>query len=60
MQNLNIQVSKLDVLTELRLYVGASIPQDKAKGLTYPSADLKQRIKTQVKSLALIHYDLIQ
>ena len=31
MWNLKIQVSKLDPTTELRLYVGASIPKDKTK-----------------------------
>ena len=31
MWNLKIQVSRLDPPTELRLYVGASIPKDKTK-----------------------------
>ena len=31
MWNLKIQVSKFDPPTELRLYVGASIPKDKTK-----------------------------
>ena len=36
MWNLKIQVSKLDPPTELRLYVGASIPKDKTKGSQHP------------------------
>ena len=36
MSNLKIQVSKLDPPTELRLYVGASIPKDKTKDSQTP------------------------
>ena len=45
MWNLKIQVSKLDPPTELRLYVGASIPKDKTKDSQPPADKHENHIK---------------
>ena len=45
MRNLKIQVSKRALPTELRLYVGASIPKDKTKDSQTPADKHENHIK---------------